>query len=192
VPEQETKIVAILGSVTPPGRLRGALAGAVQHADATAGVEATLIDLAEQRVGPADGRAPEERSDDTAAVLATIAAADAVILATPVYRGSMSGSLRDLIDNVPVAALEAKPVGLVAMGATAHHFLGAERHLRDVLSFYGALVAPVAVYLTSADFADGLPTAAAASRLDDLVETVRLLAAAGLPRPLPLRPMTAR
>lgn len=183
-------LLSVVGSATPPGRLRRA----VEEALARVGErDARLIDLADVRVAPADGRPPAQLGDDTADVLAAIAAADAVVLATPVYRGSLTGVLKNLLDHVPVAALEGKPVGIVAMGATPHHFLGAERHLRDVLAFFGALVAPVAVYLTSADFADGAPTAAAGQDLDALLANVAALARAtaevppGGPRPLPRR-----
>jgi FMN reductase len=64
-----------------------------------------------------------------------------VLLATPVYRGSLTGTLKNLLDHVPVGALQGKPVGIVAMGATDHHFLGAERHLRDVAAAPAPLAA---------------------------------------------------
>jgi FMN reductase len=185
-------LVAIVGSATPPGRLRRAVAAALDRASA-AGVDVDLIDLAERTIAPADGRPAVELDDDTAAVVGAIAAADAVLLATPVYRGSLTGVLKNLLDHVPVEALERKPVAIVAMGASPHHYLGAERHLRDVLSFFGADVLPVAGYLTSADFAEGEPTAAAAAELDALVAELRERAS----RPadddaVRLRPLIAR
>lgn len=158
----------MLGSATPPGRLRRATEQALARA-ADDELRTELIDLAEVEVAPADGRPPEQLGDDTGAVLAAIAGADAVLLATPVYRGSMTGVLKNLLDHVPVEALERKPVAIVAMGASQHHYLGAERHLRDVLAFFGADVCPVAAYLTSADFEDGAPLAAAAEQLDALL-----------------------
>jgi FMN reductase len=54
------------------------------------------------------------------------------------------------------------------MGASDHHFLGAERHLRDVLAFFGAVVMPVAVYLNNGDFEDGQPGERAETALDHL------------------------
>jgi FMN reductase len=167
-----SSLVAIVGSATPPGRLRRAVAAALDRASA-AGADVDLIDLAERALAPADGRPPAELTDDTASVVDAIAAADAVLLATPVYRGSLTGVLKNLLDHVPVEALERKPVAIVAMGASPHHYLGAERHLRDVLSFFGADVLPVAGYLTSADFAAGEPTAGAAAELDGLVAELR-------------------
>lgn len=82
----------------------------------------------------------------------------------------MTGALKNLLDLTPVEALRGKPVLIVAMGATDHHSLGVERHLRDVLSFFGALPVPVDVYLTSADFKDGEPGEDASRRLDQGIE----------------------
>lgn len=191
-------VTVVIGSVTPPGRLRRAVAEALERAEGSGALAPTLIDLAEVRIAPADGTSPEQLGDDTAATVAAIAAADAVVLATPVYRGSFTGVLKNLLDHVPVEALHSTPVGIVAMGATPHHFLGTESHLRDVLAFFGALVAPVGVYLTSADFADGAPTEHAVADLDTLLASLIALARAtdglslGGARPLPARPKPKR
>jgi FMN reductase len=163
---QPLSLVAVLGSVTPPGRLRHALAGALDRASAAGIARTTLIDLADVRIAFADGRPAADLGDDTAEVVQAIADADAVLLATPVYRGSLTGALKNLLDHVPVAALDGTPTAIAAMGATPHHFLGADRHLRDLLAFFGAAVTPVSTYLTARDFAAGAPTPEAAAQLD--------------------------
>jgi FMN reductase len=169
------QLTAVLGSATPPGRLRRAVAEAVDRMAARDGVAAELIDLGERRIAFADGRPPDALGDDTAAVIAALERADAVVLATPVYRGSFTGTLKNLLDHVPVAALRDTPTGIVAMGGSDHHHLGVERHLRDVLAFFGAHTLPNAVYLNSRDFTDGVPGERAAGELDAL-----LAAAVGL------------
>jgi FMN reductase len=114
-------------------------------------------------------------------VVGEVARADAVLLASPVYRGSFTGALKNLLDLTPVEALRNKPVGLVAMGATLHHYLGVDWQLRAVLAWFGALVLPTSVYLESAHFKDGkLADAGARAALGDLV--TGLVATAGLPR----------
>ena len=186
------RLVSLLGSVTQPGRLRGAVVAAVDRAQ-DADVEVELLDLAGLRIGFADGRPPEAFGDDTARTVAAIAEADAVIVATPVYRASLTGALKNLFDHLPVEALENKAVGLISMGARDHHCLGADRHLRDVLSFFGALVAPVAVYLTSADFSNGIASAQANTDLDALFNRVIALAASSaVPEGPVLRPLVVR
>lgn len=164
-PETNTiDLRVVLGSTTPPGRMHRALGGAIERAEA----EADLLDLGTLRLGFADGTPPQDLGDDTEATVAALEAAKALIVATPVYRGSLTGSLKNLFDLTPVPALQGKVVGLVAMGASDHHFLGAERHLRDVLAFFGAVVMPVAVYLNNRDFENGQPGERAAVALDGL------------------------
>jgi FMN reductase len=109
------QLTAVLGSVTSPGRLRRAVDEALARAQ---GAQTQLIDLAEQRIAFADGRPADELGDDTAAVVEALAGADAVLLATPIYRGSLTGALKNLLDHVPVSALRGTPVALVAMGAS--------------------------------------------------------------------------
>jgi FMN reductase len=171
----------------------------VEGAIGRSGVEADLIDLGTRTIGFADGTPIEDLGDDTATTIAAIAEAKALILATPIYRGSLTGSLKNLLDLTPVPALQGKVVGIVAMGASDHHYLGAERHLRDILAFFGAVPMPVAVYLNGGDFTDGQPGERAAGLLDELfaatVETAAALAgtAAGFePGPLAARAIKPR
>src|SRR4051794_14254139 len=127
---RDLRVVVVMGSATKPGRLHRAAAEAIDRLGSLNGdVSAELLDLGVLAIAAADGRPAEMLGDDTAATVETIAQADAVILATPVYRGSMTGVLKNLLDHVPVEALEEKPTAIVAMGASHHHFLGAERHL---------------------------------------------------------------
>ncbi len=182
------RMLALLGSVTPPGRMRAALAELV----ASEGGE--FIDLADVRIAFADGRPAEAYGDDTAPVIARVRDAETVLLASPVYRGSYTGALKNLLDHLPIEALAGKPVGIVAMGATPHHYLGVDWHLRDVLAWFGALVAPTSVYLASSDFQDGVLTNTAKQELAALVHALSQLhsiaPAAG--RFLGPRPLAAR
>lgn len=99
--------------------------------------EVELINLADKKVAFADGRPPDQYNDDTAAIIESVRAAKGVIVASPVYRGSFTGALKNVLDHLPVESLAGKPVGIVAMGATQHHYLGVDWHLRDVLAWFG-------------------------------------------------------
>ena len=168
-----TRLLAILGSVTPPGRLLNATQWLLEGASASRGdIEVELINLADKKVAFADGRPPEQYNDDTAAIIESVRGADGVIFASPVYRGSFTGALKNLLDHLPIESLAGKPVGIVAMGATQHHYLGVDWHLRDVLVWFGALVVPTSVYLASADFVDGQLTESAKQDLKDLADAV--------------------
>jgi FMN reductase len=168
-----TRLTVVLGSVTPPGRSLRAMEWAVQCAsEEVPGTETRLLNLANYKVAFADGRLPEQFGDDTAAVVRAIIEADAVLLASPVYRGSFSGALKNLLDHLPVESLAGKPCAVVAIGATQHHYLGVDRHLRDVLAWFGALLVPTSVYLCADDFVSGEPTAKARTHLRELVRTL--------------------
>jgi len=143
-------IAAVLGAATPPGRLHKAVADALERA----GEPFAFFDLAT----PPD--------------LEAVARADAVLLATPIYRGSFTGVLKTALDELPVEALQGKPVAIVAMGATDHHSLGADWHLRDVLAWFGALTLPTSVYLTSKTH----DSDAGREQLDQLLATLVTLA----------------
>lgn len=173
----DLRLVTVLGSVTAPGRLRRAMAEASERIRPLAS-EAELIDLGECQVSFADGRAPSCLADDTGMLVEAIERAHVVAFATPVYRGSMTGALKNVFDLLPVKALEAKVVALVAMGASDHHFVGADRHWRDVLTFFGAMPVPVSAYLTGADFVDGVPSEHAAAALDELLQGALQLSSA--------------
>lgn len=186
-------LVGILGSVTPPGRSLRTLECVLGVARETDPALASVgVNLADYRISFADGRPPEAFGDDTATVVTRIQQADAVILMSPVYRGSFSGSLKNLLDHLPLEALRGKPCGIVAIGATHHHYLGVDWHLRDVLTWFGALLAPTSVYLTSADFAEGAPSEAARHELAELTRSVLRLRAVSAGAPLGPTPLAGR
>ena len=170
-------LLAVVGAVTPPGRLNAAVKLVADLAAARPSATGTVLSLADHRVSFADGRPLDRYGDDSARVVGAIAAADLVVLASPVYRGSLTGALKNLLDLVPVEALRGKPTGIVAMGASPHHYLGVDWHLRAVLAWFGALVVPTSVYLESADFQDGaLVSPGARAALGDLVAGLFALA----------------
>ena len=150
------RLLAVVGAVTPPGRLDAAVRFAADCAGALPDVSATVVSLHAHRVSFADGRPPESYPDESGRLVDAIATADAVLLASPVYRASFTGALKNLLDLTPLDALRAKPVGIVAMGATSHHYLGVDWQLRAVLAWFGALVVPTSVYLESAHFREGV------------------------------------
>ena len=155
----DLKLLAINGSLTPsPSRTRTlldlALAGTKS---ANPGVETRVLELREFNLAFCDGRRPDQYNDDTREALALVAAADAYLVATPVYRASYTGALKnffDLIPNDPDGAdpLRGKAVGLIATGGSDHHFLVLEHQLRPLLGFFGAQTVARAVYAHPKDF----------------------------------------
>jgi len=147
------RLLMIVGAATPPGRLAAAVAAAAEPARAKAEID--TLNLAETPIEICDGRPLANHGEATRRAVEQVIGASAVLIAAPVYRASYPGVLKNLLDIAPVEALQGKPVGIVAMGGSAHHFLGVDWQLRQVLGWFGALVAPTAVYLTGGDFKDG-------------------------------------
>jgi FMN reductase len=173
---EKPSLLLIVGAATPPGRLAAAIAAAAEMA-AGDGLATDTLNLAETTVEICDGRALDGYAEPTRQAVARIAAASAVLIGAPVYRASYPGVLKNLLDLTPVEALQSKPVGIVAMGGSPHHFLGIDFQLRPVLTWFGALVAPTAVYLTGNDFKDGrLASDSARADLAGLVSALAALA----------------
>lgn len=151
------RIALVIGAATPPGRLTQAVARlAAEIANRSLGAEVLTLDLNQCRVEMLDGREPGHYGAATQDAVATLSGAAAIVLASPVYRGTIPGSLKNLLDHLPAEALRGKPVGIVVMGASLHHYLAVESHLRDILAWFGALAMPAQVYLVGSDFADGV------------------------------------
>lgn len=172
------KIVLVVGAATPPGRLNKAVEH-VAAALAAGGTETEIVSLAARRLEICDGRPIEAYDAATRDTINAVAAADAVLLAAPVYRASFPGVLKNLLDLLPVEALRDKPVAIVAMGGSPHHYLAVDGHLRMVLAWFGALALPNSAYLTNRDFAEGqLASESAIADLAALGDALVTLAAA--------------
>ncbi|MDA0262622.1 MAG: NAD(P)H-dependent oxidoreductase [Chloroflexi bacterium] len=149
-------LLGIHGTVTSPGRLHQALEMALAAASASdPSVTAGLLHLGGHQISFADGRPPEAYGDDTQKVLEQVMAADMYLIATPIFRASFTGALKNLLDHVPVEGLMGKACGLIGMGATDHHYLTVDTQLRPVLAWFGAHLVPGGVYLQSQHFQDG-------------------------------------
>jgi FMN reductase len=170
-------LLMLVGAATPPGRLSAAVAATAEAARAGhADLAVDILNLADTPVEICDGRPVDAYGAATRQAVARIAGAGAVLIAAPVYRASFPGVLKNLLDITPVEALQNKPVGIVAMGGSPHHYLAVDAQLRQVLAWFGALVAPTAVYLTGGDFRDGrLASETARADLAALAGTLTML-----------------
>ena len=188
---EHQRLLMIVGAATPPGRLAAAIATAAEGAGAHHGdIAPDILNLADTPIEICDGRPLDAYGETTRQAVARIAAAAAVLIGAPVYRASFPGVLKNLLDIAPVEALQGKPVGIVAMGGSPHHYLAVDTQLRQVLAWFGALLAPTSVYLTGNDFRDGQLTSESARKdlaalTDTLITLLRRLDPASL-GPLPL------
>ena len=107
------------------------------------GASTELVNIGALDIAAADGRKAEEYEGDTARVLALIDSADAIVFGMPVYRAGIPGNMKNLLDIVPrgkydghAQALRAKPVVVVATGASDHHFLALDSMAEMMRGFW--------------------------------------------------------
>jgi FMN reductase len=170
------KATIVIGAATPPGRLARAM-HALASALRSAGTDVQVVDLAAVRLDACDGRPLAACGEETRAAVGAMQTGDVVVLGAPVYRATYPGVLKNLLDLAPIEVLRDKPVGIVAMGGSPHHYLGVDSALRQVLAWFGALALPTSVYLTPSSFGeDGEPVARAREDLAALAAAAALLA----------------
>lgn len=81
--------------------------------------------------------------------------ARALVIATPVYKGSYPGLFKHLIDLLDPAALTGKPILLAATGGGEKHALIIEHQLRPLFAFFEAQTLATGVYVSDRDFDNG-------------------------------------
>jgi NAD(P)H-dependent FMN reductase len=150
-------VLGICGSAARSGRTRALIELALQGAATQDDVQTALVDLAETPIDWADGRPPEAYSAATQAVLQQVQAAGAYLFGSPMYRGGMTGALKNLIDVIPKEYVVGKTAGLVATGASQHHYLGLDLGLRTAMAFFQMHVVPSVLYGGSFKLVDGQP-----------------------------------
>lgn len=113
------------------------------------------------------------QSAEIAQAIDHLAAADAIVVATPIYKAGMSGLLKSFLDILDQDLLLAKPTALLATAGTARHALVVDEQLRSTMAFFRALTIPTSVFSTSEDWG----SASLGGRLDRAAnELVALLA----------------
>ncbi|MBS0450417.1 MAG: NADPH-dependent FMN reductase [Proteobacteria bacterium] len=176
-------VLLVAGSPSAPSR-SSALLEAVGTRLALRGVRVERLsvrDLPAQALLSADTSHPAlQRAIDQ------LAAARAVVVATPVYKAAYSGALKVFLDLLAQSALKGKAVLPLASGGSPHHMLALDYALRPVLQSLGARHILAGVYATDSQVTlapEGAYQLQAelAQRLDD---SVAALATDGLQLPV--------
>lgn len=128
-------ILVITGSPSTSSRT-AALAGHVADDLALDGHTVRVLHL---RKLPADALLSADTAHpEIAGAVRAVLAADAVVVATPIYKASYSGLLKVFLDLLPQRALDGKVVLPLATGGTVAHLLVIDYSLRPVLVSLGA------------------------------------------------------
>lgn len=136
--ESSPKIVGISGSLRDGSHTRQALTLALEASKSDGGT-VELLDLRELRLPVFDSDRPNAGDSDQ--LRDTVRRADAVLLATPMYHGSFSGSLKNALDYCGFDEFEHTTVGLLAVSGGPYPST-ALNHLRVVCRSLHAWVLP--------------------------------------------------
>jgi chromate reductase, NAD(P)H dehydrogenase (quinone) len=140
------RILAISGSLRAASHNTALLRAAADLAPA--GVELELYDGLESLPPYNEDRDTDLPPAAVADLRSAIASADAVLLATPEFNGSMPGQMKHLVDwasrpHGNGSALWGKPVAVVGASVTDYGAVWAQDHLRNALGIAGARVLDV-------------------------------------------------
>jgi FMN reductase len=86
------------------------------------------------------------------AAIERLAAADAVIASTPVYKAGISGLFKAFVDVLDNDLLVAKPVVLAATAGTARHSMVVDEQMRPLFAFLRALPVPTSLFAAPEDW----------------------------------------
>lgn len=137
------RILGISGSLRAASYNTALLAAAAQLVPE--GVELELYEGLDQLPPYSEDRDTDDPPAEVARLRAAIAAADAVLFATPEYNGAVPGQLKHAVDwasrpHGPEAALWGKPVAAAGASITDYGAIWAQDQLRRSLGIAGARV----------------------------------------------------
>jgi FMN reductase len=166
-------LLGLSGGLKPKSKTLLAVRHAVEFAQAAdPSIEAEVVNVRELDMQFCDGR-EGPYDGDTGELVDKIVRADALIIGTPMYRGSYTGVLKNVLDVIPNDAIVGKPVGWIATGGTDHHYLAIEHELKPVLGGFRAYAIPGAVYANNDHYSDdALTDEGIIERLDELARAV--------------------
>ncbi|EKS9799483.1 MULTISPECIES: FMN reductase [Burkholderia] len=145
-------VVAISGGLQRPSRTLALTDAIVAALGAALPIETRLIELGEIGSRLAGALTRAQVPADLDAQIRAIETADALVVASPVYRASYTGLFKHLFDLVHHEALIDVPVLLAATGGSERHALVIDHQLRPLFSFFQARTLPIGVYASEGDF----------------------------------------
>ncbi len=125
------------------------LAGRRGHA-----VTATTIELRELATDISNAVVSQLIAPRLREAIDALAAADGLVVSTPVYKAGASGLFKAFFDLLDNDLLIGKPVVLAATAGTARHALVADDQLRPLFAYLRALSVPTSLFAAPEDWAD--------------------------------------
>jgi FMN reductase len=89
------------------------------------------------------------------AAVESLAVADGIVAATPIYKAGVSGLFKSFFDVLDNDLLIAKPIAPIATAGTARHALVVDESMRPLFAYMRALTIPTSVFAATEDWAEG-------------------------------------
>ena len=149
-----SKIVAFSGSYSKPSKTSSLVENIAKNAAERHGSIIQHYDMSD--LGSSLGLAQRVNDLDEQAkkIIDAFASADALIIGSPVYKGSYPGLFKHFIDLLDPTILYGKPILLAASGGGQRHALVLEHQLRPLFGFFMAHSLPTAIYASSQDYSE--------------------------------------
>ncbi|WP_258726692.1 NAD(P)H-dependent oxidoreductase [Cellulomonas sp. NS3] len=148
--ETPLKVVAVNGSPSVPSKTAALVAEIVERLGRHLPLDATTLHVTD--LVPFFTDTYGDPGSPIARSLAEIAAADLVVAASPIYKGSYTGLFKHVFDLLAPTALAGTPVLLVATGGSERHTLALEHQFRPLFGFFQAETLPLAIYAHDSEF----------------------------------------
>lgn len=143
-------VVSLCGSLRPESSTQRALDVALAAAE-SAGAKVEALSLRDFDLPFCDGRSEEDTyGGDVARFRDIVAAADAILLGSPEYHGSLSGVLKNAIDLLGTAHMRGKMIGVLATARGDAGAMNTLNHLRHISRWVDAWVLPAQVSIPQA------------------------------------------
>ena len=166
-----TSCVAVSAGETATSKTRALAVAALDTAGGGELVE--LRDLsAEGLLGRTDDR-------EVAAAVEAAMRTPILVLASPIYRATVTGALKSFLDRFPTDGLRSTAVVLMATAASPLHYLSLDTSGRALVASLGGWTVPTVVYATGDDFEDGAPGPRVITSIEQAVAEARAVSRLG-------------
>jgi FMN reductase len=163
------RVVALVGTLHTPSKTGVLVDDILRRIDGRQSADSTVVDVLQHGHALIDALGGEV-SDPLRRAFDAVLAADLLIVATPVYKGSYTGLLKLFVDLLPQDGLAGLPVLPVAVGGSDVHSLMIDHELRPLFAFFGADSLPDGIWARSADIAlDGTVAESLAATVEKAV-----------------------
>jgi FMN reductase len=190
--QRELRLVVVSAGVSDPSSSRllaDRITGKSLELLRKSGTEASasVVELAPLAVEIARATVAGFPSGNLQAAIERVAAADAIVASTPIYKAGISGLFKSFMDVLDNDLLVAKPVLLAATAGTSRHALVIDEQLRPLFGYMRALVLPTSVFAGPEDWA----ASELGERIDRAATELAVLMEAGVERQIADRAWSA-